>query len=596
VIFIENPGKGAVSTTVKVGGSELPTGGTTIAVKPWTHRMVLSNVDLGYGLRADIAGDVLGRGMVGDRNFVVCHGQPGEKMQVRITGASRAMVPGKWDAGTKVATATIPVPDDDQVVAWPVDGTDGGATLLVMNTVQAARTWFAKDAVVSGAWYLHEDQSIEFASGQKRAQVWSATGMVVVNAPAEEMPPHLPALASWTWRDAAPEAVVAYNDLGWSSNPAPLALSANGDFQNAFGWYRASFIGDGKPLHLYFGGLADRAEVFLNGEFLGDAKGSSIDLTPKSGANVLALFTAHNGRNKLFNFTGTVGSSAKKGVWGPVFQIAGKPLSLTRWRMDMNNTGPDKAGTFAAPGFDDSQWKEVSPSGDLMRDKIGQAWFRCSFELTAEQTTSSLVILNGVDDEGWLFVNGKQIGHHADWATAATFAVDQVLVKGHNVIAVCVKNTGGAGGLTKPVDIATSKSFVATWRFHGGLAGLEETAIIGRVTNWPAFIGADWTQPKPDAKPWPRFWCSTVGRVIPTDGFTTVGIKTTGLIRGAVWINGHNLGLYRGEELLYVPECWLTDRNTVVVYDETGASPMSVVFQQIEHRQYVVKALHSSSR
>jgi beta-galactosidase len=43
-----------------------------------------------------------------------------------------------------------------------------------------------------------------------------------------------------------------------------------------------------------------------------------------------------------------------------------------------------------------------------------------------------------------------------------------------------------------------------------------------------------------------------------------VGLRTTGLSSGSVWINGHNLGRYFGNVSLYVPECWLVADNTQV--------------------------------
>ena len=55
---------------------------------------------------------------------------------------------------------------------------------------------------------------------------------------------------------------------------------------------------------------------------------------------------------------------------------------------------------------------------------------------------------------------------------------------------------------------------------------------------------------------------------------------TKSLSRGTAWLNGHNLGRYP-EKIrcpgMYLPECWLKDgENTLVIFDETGASPHDV--------------------
>ncbi|MEJ0001446.1 MAG: beta galactosidase jelly roll domain-containing protein [Verrucomicrobiota bacterium] len=58
-------------------------------------------------------------------------------------------------------------------------------------------------------------------------------------------------------------------------------------------------------------------------------------------------------------------------------------------------------------------------------------------------------------------------------------------------------------------------------------------------------------------------------------------LSTSGLSRGSVWLNGHNLGRYPQTlkvDGLYLPECWLVDgHNSLVVFDEEGRVPSSSV-------------------
>ena len=83
----------------------------------------------------------------------------------------------------------------------------------------------------------------------------------------------------------------------------------------------------------------------------------------------------------------------------------------------------------------------------------------------------------------------------------------------------------------------------AIWQFHGGLDDLDETAIIGRVTNWDDFLAhRPWQTGDSKLADQPTFWKCRFDWHQTPNALQTVGLDTAGLKAGHVWLNGHNLG------------------------------------------------------
>ncbi len=112
---------------------------------------------------------------------------------------------------------------------------------------------------------------------------------------------------------------------------------------------------------------------------------------------------------------------------------------------------------------------------------------------------------------------------------------------------------------------------------------MVETSPTGLVTNWATFVGGDWSATPVANRP--AFWMTTFKSPLQAGAFLTLQLSTKGLSTGSVWVNGHNLGRLNSDSgALYVPECWLTDNNTMVVYDASGNSPNNVQLQYVEKR------------
>ena len=124
----------------------------------------------------------------------------------------------------------------------------------------------------------------------------------------------------------------------------------------------------------------------------------------------------------------------------------------------------------------------------------------------------------------------------------------------------------------------------AAWQFHGGLDDLDETAIIGRVTNWDDFLAhRPWQTGASTLANQPTFWKCRFDWHKTPNAPQTVGLDTAGLKAGHVWLNGHNLGESPQGCPMYLPECWIKDgANDLVVFDIYGNKPHQLKLTRYE--------------
>jgi beta-galactosidase len=91
-----------------------------------------------------------------------------------------------------------------------------------------------------------------------------------------------------------------------------------------------------------------------------------------------------------------------------------------------------------------------------------------------------------IDDEGYVYVNGQEVGESHDWRATPTFDVKRFLHPGQNTIAVAVVNSTGAGGVNKGVELRFQKITTTTdWQrsMFNGLAQilLQSTKEPGEI-------------------------------------------------------------------------------------------------------------------
>ena len=114
--------------------------------------------------------------------------------------------------------------------------------------------------------------------------------------------------------------------------------------------------------------------------------------------------------------------------------------------------------------YDDSNWQElIIKSSRFVKGNASvapgkKAVFRSSFELTAEQLKdgAGLLELGPIDDQGIIYINGKEAGKTKNYSKPHSFNISKYLKTGKNVIAVVVGNVGGPGGMTPSVTLGPS--------------------------------------------------------------------------------------------------------------------------------------------
>ncbi|MDH4238418.1 MAG: glycoside hydrolase N-terminal domain-containing protein [Phycisphaerae bacterium] len=137
-------------------------------------------------------------------------------------------------------------------------------------------------------------------------------------------------------------------------------------------------------------------------------------------------------------------------------------ITLANWRRG----GEDEASNskYVKVDYDDSGWAELEvKSGKFIKGDASvapgkKAVFRSSFELTPKQLKdgAGLLELGPIDDEGIIYVNGKEIGRTRNYSKPHSFDISKYLKTGKNIIAVVVGNVGGPGGMTPSVTLGPS--------------------------------------------------------------------------------------------------------------------------------------------
>ena len=137
---------------------------------------------------------------------------------------------------------------------------------------------------------------------------------------------------------------------------------------------------------------------------------------------------------------------------------------VEKWKRDCNEKGSIPA---ERPDFGDAEWESVKMPSLLPGDFDGCAWYRRSVTLTAEQAKGAATLALGpIDDADVTYVNGVKVGGSDQWSLPREYAVPEgTLRAGANVIAVRVRDNGGAGGLIEgdasKLQLRTSAGAVA---------------------------------------------------------------------------------------------------------------------------------------
>jgi beta-galactosidase len=330
-------------------------------------------------------------------------------------------------------------------------------------------------------------------------------------------------------------------------------------------------------------GHPKREYVVVGPEFVGD-----FSMESGKAAMTIERPYLHPAPNKVVVFGGVNEAPQHLEVKADPSTDAAPAPALSEWQESI----PPESN----PDFNDASWKASDDPLQMGADDdiSAFAWYRATVQ--APQAGSGTLHFPGAADHLIVFINGRRCAATPSVVEPKptslelkdgklSWTVQTDFQAGRNAIAVLATHQGRdkAGGYYGPIDHYFSKGIfepvdlemagqnipVKGWKMHGGLPA-PSTLGFGPVTasETPAFFASTFNAPRPGIGPNP-----------------ILRVKTTGLSRGTIFLNGHCIGRYpatvkvKDEPVpMYLPECWFAAdaKNHLAVFDEEGKSPAQV--------------------
>jgi hypothetical protein len=152
-------------------------------------------------------------------------------------------------------------------------------------------------------------------------------------------------------------------------------------------------------------------------------------------------------------------------------QIArGPSVALTDWRFRADPTEMGAKDEWFKPARDaESDWLPIQvptfwEESEAIGKLLGDGWYRIAFTMpVASQGKPLRLLFAGVDEQAWIYLNGKQVGEHSEKSEKKAYTAlydepfivevpaEQLKPEAQNVLHVRVHNQAGAGGIWRPV-------------------------------------------------------------------------------------------------------------------------------------------------
>jgi beta-galactosidase len=597
ILFLGNAGTSAQMTKVTFNGVAYPqTGSLTV------NRNEIMPVVTGYaiipGVTLNVAPTrILGITQQAGTTTMVIYGQAGSASELYFSVPTGTTISSGAPAlslnGTNLTLqTTYPA---SGVADFSFQTGSRRVRILAMSDTLADDTWFVdaggQNCVIVGPQYVGD---VTLTNGYLQLvteKPWQnpVNNPVIAYGPADApmslsamttpgSHPGAATLTAWQTMSGTSEAAPGYDASGWlSSSSGPQQMGADGDV-SCYAWYRTTLnISTAGTNSISFGNAADHVIPFVDGTAVPAANvaGNSFTASLSTGSHTLAVFTSHSGRNKLYPYIGSISNMYPKGLSGTarLFGQGSVSKSLINWNVMMTSRSAARTGPPLPAA---SGWNEYAFGTDAFGGQTGYAWFQTTLP-SVSSAESVTVNFASVDDNAWVYLNGIPVATNTGWNVP--FNVDLTKAwksEGPNVLSVLVQNTGGNGGIYTSATFAAYRDAVAlnNWAEHGGPGDPNSTTGWQALTDGMTFSG-------------PQFFKTAFTAAPPgTTGTDPMWrVTTSGLSRGSVWVNGHNLGRYPEKTPapgVYVPECWLNagaNANTLVIFDELGHLPTQVRVQ-----------------
>ena len=596
ILFLDNNTSSTQQTKVTINGTSFPQS-ASLTLNSSEIMPVVTNYSLIAGVTLKVAPTrILGILQQSNTTTMVIYGQAGSPAELYFnvpsgttitTGASALSQDGSGNMTLKTTYPSNNIP-----VNFSFQTGTQRVRILVVNNTLADNTWFVdaggNNYVVCGPQYVGNANIVNGNLQINTETTWqNATNYPIVAYDSSDTPQSLTAITSpeahpgaltlsaWQTMSGIDPAAPGYNTAKWySSTSGPQSMGADGDV-SSYAWYRTTFnAATAGQYTIGFGRVADHMLPFIDGTVVpsGNISNSSFTANLSAGNHTIAVFTSHYGRQKLTVTNTSITQLVAKGILAPASartQSIGAPIALTNWKIMATNSS---AVGSTPPSSDVSGWSSYTLENDPFNGQAGYAWFQTTLPSIGSAKVE-VVNFKSVDDNCWIYLNGKQLATNEGWNVPIEVDLSSAWnLSGPNVLSVLVQNTGAAGGVNSPINFTTyaSGAILNNWVQQGGPSA-DPNATTGYqiLSDGTAFSG-------------PQFFKTTFTANPPkkTGTYPIWRVTVTGLSRGSIWVNGHNLGRYPQTmpvSGLYIPECWLTaGSNILVVFDENGKRPDQV--------------------
>ncbi len=340
------------------------------------------------------------------------------------------------------------------------------------------------------------------------------------------------------WQSA--DVLEVQRDRTGAESPVLCSLERFGVL-HGYGWYRTRFAHPGGTTALVLTEVHDRATVFVNGRrqgVIGSFAGFSwLPIQTRPGINELWILADPLGR---YTFTARLGEW--KGLGGSAY-IGGQAEDLPGWsvrgdRLELPLDWGAGTGLLVRLWGLADRPQRVGIDGHIVH---------------THRSSSDDDDWVEIDLTSWLRPGGNRL-----WVDGATAFPPHV----------------------RAVRFQTAGELAGPWWVTGGVVGEQ-----GGVTIDPTVFDAlPWAPASSEATGVPTLHRATFDLSL-ADAAVSPQLRMAGLSKGVVWLNGHNLGRFweiGPQKALVIPRPWLTEHNTLVVFDEDGRSPHEVRLIQRE--------------
>lgn len=315
-------------------------------------------------------------------------------------------------------------------------------------------------------------------------------------------------------------------------------------------WYRIDIV-QNKPRRrrLYLPECADRASLYLDGALVGiwgtgeGATRKPISVNLKKGSNTLVVLADNLGR-----YSSGPRMDQEKGLYGHIYDA--RAIRPGKWKIKPADSFP----------------KRIVPRSmvHLMKHLKTSAMWEVSTDFTLTKVSPIHMTFSGIPNHLAVFCNKRPAGFFA-------------------------KGDSNWGDLTLGADLKAGKNTVK-FLIWGEVDTDAMENVKFHLLSEPISAGMKWSY---------RHWTfpeSTVGEPIlgkscwyaskfkaPANK-DPLFVRIFGTKKGQLFLNGRNIGRFWAagpQEYYYLPECWLQEENTLMIFAENGGSPTRC---KLEHR------------